>query len=170
MFALLHTVPFVSAKAAFPAMHFGCNASGPESLAQIAKDVKYSTIVIEFRHEMLVKPWNHEEEVLRDQAVEIDRFAASKGLQTPTIYVYRNAHAGSMFETQASAIFDPQYSILFSGPPRTDPTLNISWRSFNFSEPAAVEFYIETIVAEAAGEPVSDKTALFLVLVIFAAV
>jgi hypothetical protein len=135
-------------------MHFGCNASGPESDTQLNADLRYSTMVFEFRHEMLVQPWNNEEIVLEKQADSLVKFAKQQKRTIPEIFVYRNINAGSMFKNQAKVMFDPAYDGMFLKPPSTDPTLNISWRAFDFRQLNASRFYLDTIVAEAANESV----------------
>ena len=141
-----------------PAMHFGCNASGPENATQLAALLNYETVVFEFRHQMDVKPWNREESVLEEQAVALKRFAEQQRRPIPQIFVYWNVNAGSMFALQRQIMFDPAYDHFFLSSPSVDPTLNISWRAFNFSNSEAATWYLEHIVAEAANESVREKT------------
>ena len=140
-------------------MHFACNASGPENATQVQADLRYSTLILEFRHEMNVGSWDHEESVLHDQAMAI--VAAAKENNAPDIFVYRNTNAGSMFALQKDVMFDSRNDALFLGPPNTDPTINISWRPFNFSNAAASDFFLETIVAEAANESAAVSGVFF---------
>ena len=58
-----------------------------------------------------------------------------------------------MFALQRPVMTDPSRAHWFLGPPSTDPKYNISWRSVNFSVPAAAKFYLDTVVGEAAKEP-----------------
>jgi hypothetical protein len=145
-------------------MHFACNASGPENAMQLQADLLYSSVIFEFRHEMLVKPWTHAELVLERQADSLAKLAAVQHRPVPDIFVYRNTNAGSMFANQARVMFDPAFNDLFLRPATVDPTLNISWRAFDFRQPNASKFYLDAVVAEAVNESVRAVDFFYLEL------
>ena len=131
-------------------LHFGCNTTGPENATQLAQLARYSMPIIEFRHESVPhEEWHHEEAVLANQAAAL-AVAQPAG---PRAWVYRNVNLGSMFALQRPIMTDPSRASWFLGPPGSDPKYNISWRSVNFSVPAAAKFYLDTVVGEAAKEP-----------------
>ena len=130
-------------------LHFGCNTTGPENGTQLTELARYSMPILEFRHESVPHAnWGEEEAVLAAQAAALA--AAQPG--APRAWVYRNVNLGSMFALQRPVMTNPSRSGWFLGPPGTDPKYNISWRSLNFSVPAAARFYLDTIVGEAAKE------------------
>ena len=131
-------------------MHFGCNTTGPENATQLADLSRYSMPIIEFRHESVPhEEWDHEEAVLAKQAAAL-AVAQPAGSRA---WVYRNVNLGSMFALQRPIMTDPSRESWFLGPPGTDPKYDVSWRSVNFSVPAAARFYVDTVVGEAAKEP-----------------
>lgn len=111
--------------ALFPALHFACNASRPENTTQLSEDARYNTIVYEFRHSYLVKPFDHQEQVLASQAEVL--YDAHDG---KSAFVYRNCNLGSMFSLQRKVMHDPIRAAAgwFTGLPSSDPVYNISWR------------------------------------------
>jgi len=128
--------------ALFPALHFACNASGPENATQLSEDARYDTIVYEFRHSYLVKPFDHQERVLASQAKVL--YEAHDG---KSAFVYRNHNLGSMFALQRNVMHDPTRAAdgWFTGLPSRDPAYNISWRGVNFSHPPASDYFVSIV-------------------------
>lgn len=133
----------------FPAMHFGCNTTGPESAGQLRNLSRYQMPIFEFRQQCcgITAPWNDTEATLSAQATALA--ATSPGARS---WVYRNAEMGSMFALQRPFMDNPANDYLFLGPARIDPKYNISWRTLNFSVKAAADWYVDVMVAEAAAE------------------
>lgn len=143
-----------SADAGFPAMHFGCNTSGPENTTQLQLLSRYAMPIIEFRQSCCgVDSWDDEEAVLEAQATALRKQTGARA------FVYRNVNAGSMFKLQRAVMEDPAKAYLFLNKASVDPKYNISWRNFNFSVEDAYRFYVQVIVGQAAAE--ADSAGVF---------
>jgi hypothetical protein len=138
----------------FPALHFGCNTTGPENATQLRELRRYAMPILEFRQGCCGgQPWTNAERNMELQAEALAAVAAPAavgGKGTAAAWVYRNANAGSVFAQQRD--FMRGHDSYFTGPPSVDPKYNISWRALNFSVPAAADWYLGTVVAEAAAE------------------
>ena len=145
-----------ASSAGFPALHFACNTTGPENTTQLRQLARYDTVIFEFRQQCCGgDPWTHAEAIMETQAKALAKDTGKRA------WVYRNINAGSVFALQRSFMFDPKNDALFIGPAGVDPHYNLSWRALNFSVPAAADWYINTVVAEAAAESAGAVAGVF---------
>ena len=140
---MLHTAPAWE----FPSLHFACNTSGPDSPAQLVEDRRYSTVIFEFRHEMDVLPWDHEEQVLSNAAAALRNYPQHAAVP-PAAWVYRNSgSAGEMFATERAVMTDPTKDSWFLAKQSS------WWRPWDFRSPECADFYINDVVRPIAEDP-----------------